>query len=441
VRIFRFIAPMLPALVLALALPARAEIAIQTVTSPGGITAWLVEEPGIPFTALEIRFQGGTSLDLPGSRGAVNLMTALLEEGTGDLDSQGFAAARDDLAARFGFSANGDTVGVSAQFLTENRDAAVDLLRGAIIAPRFDQDALDRVRGQVLSGLRSDAKDPEALASRRFNELAFGDHPYGSSGDGTEDSVAALTREDIVEAHKASMTRDRLFVAAVGDITPAELGPLLDRLLGDLPAVGRQSPALADWVAAGGVDVIDFPTPQSVILFGHEGIARDDADFFPAFVANEIFGGQRFTARLMTELREKRGLTYGVGSYLVPMDLGATVMGQMATANETVAEAIDLIRAEWARLAAEGVTPEELEAAKTYLTGSYPLRFDGNADIAEILVGMQLDGLPIDYVTNRNAMVEAVTLEDVRLVVARVFRPDDLLFVVTGQPQGVASTN
>lgn len=436
-RMLRFIAPLL----LLVAQPARAEIAIQTVTSPGGITAWLVEEPGIPFTALEIRFQGGTSLDLPGSRGAVNLMTALLEEGTGDLDSQRFAAARDDLAAQFRFSATGDTVGVSAQFLTENRDAAVDLLRGAIIAPRFDADAVERVRGQVLSGLRSDAKDPETLASLRFNELAFGDHPYGSSGDGTEDSVAALTRDDIVEAHKASMTRDRLFVAAVGDITSAELGPLLDRLLGDLPAVGRQSPARAEWLSAGGVDVIDFPTPQSVILFGHEGIARDDADFFPAFVANEIFGGRRFTARLMTELREKRGLTYGVGSYLVPMDVGATVMGQMATANETVAEAIDLIRAEWARLATEGVTPEELAAAKTYLTGSYPLRFDGNGDIADILVGMQLDGLPIDYVTNRNAMVEAVTLEDVKRVVARVFRPDDLLFVVTGQPQGVASTN
>jgi len=317
VRMLRFIAPLL---LLAVALPARAEIAIQSVTSPGGITAWLVEEPGIPFTALEIRFQGGTSLDLPGSRGAVNLMTALLEEGTGDLDSQGFAAARDDLAARFRFSATGDTVGVSAQFLTENREAAVDLLRGAIIAPRFDDGALERVRGQVLSGLRFDAKDPETLASRRFNELAFGDHPYGSSGDGTEDSVAALTRDDIVEAHKASMTRDRLFVAAVGDITPAELGPLLDRLLGDLPPVGRQSPARAEWLAAGGVDVIDFPTPQSVILFGHEGIARDDADFFPAFVANEIFGGRRFTARLMTEVREKRGLTYGIGSYLGRVD-------------------------------------------------------------------------------------------------------------------------
>ncbi len=432
---------LLPLIFLALALPARAEIAIQSVTSPGGITAWLVEEHGIPFTALEIRFQGGTSLDLPGKRGAVNLMTALLEEGTGDLDSQGFAAARDDLAAQFSFSSGDDTVSVSAKFLTENRDQAVDLLRGAIIAPRFDQDAVDRVRGQVLANLRSDAKDPETLASRRFDTLAFGDHPYGSNGDGTEDSVTALTRDDVVEAHKASMTRDRLFVAAVGDITPQDLGKLLDRLLGDLPATGQQSPARAVWQAKGGVDVVDFATPQSVILFGHEGIARDDPDFFPAFVANEIFGGGRFTARLMTELREKRGLTYGISTYLVPMDLGATVMGQMATDNATVGQSIDLIRAEWTRLATEGVTPEELAAAKTYLTGAYPLRFDGNGEIADILVGMQMDNLPIDYVTTRNAKVEAVTLEDVKRVAARVFRPKDLQFVVVGQPEGVNSTN
>lgn len=432
---------LLPVVFLALALPARAEIAIQNVTSPGGITAWLVEEHGIPFTALEIRFQGGTSLDLPGLRGEVNLMAALLEEGTGDLDSQGFAEARDDLAAEFRFSANRDAVSISARFLTENRDQAIELLRGAIIAPRFDQAAIDRVRGQIISGIRSDAQDPENMASAAFEALAFGIHPYGSNGDGTEESVTALTRDDIVAAHKAAMARDRLFVAAVGDITADELGVLLDRLLGDLPDTGRQLPARADWLAAGGVAVTEFATPQSVILFGHEGMRREDPDFFAAFIANEILGGRRFGARLMTELREKRGLTYGVSSFLVPMKHAAYVMGQMATGNATVGQSIDLVRAEWARLARDGVTPEELEATKTYLTGSYPLRFDGNGPIAGILVGMQMDGLPIDYVTTRNARIEAVTLDEVNRVVASLFRPDDLQFVVVGQPEGVASTN
>ena len=423
------------------AVPAWAEIAIQEVTSPGGITAWLVEDHEIPFTALEIRFQGGTSLDLPGSRGAVNLMAATLEEGAGELDAQGFARARDDLAAKFRFSAGQDTVTVSASMLTENRDQAVELLRQALIAPRFDQDAIDRVRGQVLSGLAADAKDPQALAGDRFNAIAFGTHPYGSEGDGTPESVAALTREDILEAHRNTMARDRLFVSAVGDITPAELGTLLDRLLGDLPEIGLQRPARAEWLAPGGVEVVEFPTPQSVIVFGHEGIRRDDPDFFAAYILNEILGGGRFTARLMTEIRDKRGLTYGVGTYLAPMDHGEMIVGQMATANATVGQSIDLIRAEWQKMVEAGVTEEELAATKTYLTGSYPLRFDGNGNIADILVGMQIEGLPIDYAATRNAQIEAVTLEDVKRVAARLLKPEALQFVVVGQPEGLAAAN
>lgn len=423
------------------AFPARAEIAIQNVTSPGGITAWLVEDHNIPFTALEIRFRGGTSLDLPGSRGAVNLMAATLEEGAGALDAQGFAEARDALAAGFGFSAGQDSIGVSARFLTENRDAAIDLLRSALIEPRFDEDAVERVKGLILAGLASDAQDPGVLAMRRFDEMAFAGHPYGSAGEGTPDSVAALTRADVLDAHKATMTRDRVYVAAAGDISAAELGPLLDRLLGDLPAVGRQMPAVAGWHLGGGVTVVDYPSPQSVILFGQEGLRLDDPDFFAAFILNEVLGGERFSARLMTELREKRGLTYGVSSFLAPMDFAQAYMGQMGTANATVAQSIALIRQEWQRLATEGITAEELAATKTYMTGSYPLRFDGNSEIADILVGLQMDGLPIDYPATRNARVEAVTLDDVKRVAARLFQPDKLHFVVVGQPEGVDSAD
>jgi zinc protease len=422
-------------------LPARAEIAIQNVTSPGGITAWLVEDHNIPFTALEIRFKGGTSLDLPGSRGAVNLMAATLEEGAGPLDAQGFAEARDGLAAGFRFSAGQDSLGVSARFLTENRDEAIDLLRSALIAPRFDRDAVERVKGPILAGLASDAQDPESLATRRFSEMAYAGHPYASDGDGTPDSVAALTREDVLDAHKATMTRDRMYVAAVGDISAAELGPLLDRLLGDLPALGRQMPSVAGWHLDGGVTVVDYPSPQSVILFGQEGIRQDDPDFFAAVILNEVLGGGRFSARLMTELREKRGLTYGVSTFLAPMDYAQAYMGQMATANATVAESITLIRQEWQRLVTEGITAKELAATKTYMTGSYPLRFDGNAEIADILVGMQMDGFPIDYPATRNAKVEAVTLDDVKRVAARLLVPEQLHFVVVGQPEGVASTD
>jgi zinc protease len=425
------------AALLLLAAPVRAEIPIQEVTSPGGIKAWLVEDRNIPFAALEIRFKGGTSLEAPDKRGAVNLMTATLEEGAGAMDSLGFAQARDALAASFSFDAGTDSVGVSAKFLTENRDQAIDLLRAALVSPRFDQDAVDRVREQVLSNLRSNAKDPGKIASERFDALAFGDHPYGSSGEGTIATVTALTRDDVMAAYKAALARDRVFVAASGDITAEELGLILDRLLGDLPATGAPLPGAAPWLLPAGVTVVDFPTPQSTVLFGQQGIPRDDPDFFPAFVLNEVIGGGRFTARLMTEVREKRGLTYGIGTSIVNMDRADLILGQFSASNDKVAEAIRVVQAEWGRIVNEGVTPEELKATKTYLTGSYPLRFDGNGPIASILVGMQMDGMPIDYVTTRNAKVEAVTMDDIRRVAARLFKPEALQFVVVGQPEGM----
>jgi zinc protease len=425
------------AAVLALALPAQAEIPIKEITSPGGITAWLVEDHNIPFMALEIQFRGGTSLEASDKRGVVNLMAATLEEGAGEMDSRAFAEARDALAASFRFDAGTDSVGVSAQFLTENRVQAIELLREALVNPRFDQDAVDRVREQVLSNLRSNEKDPGTIAAERFDLLAFGDHPYATTGDGTVETVTALTRDDVVAAHKAALARDRIFVAAAGDISADELGRLLDRLLGDLPATGAPQPQDAPWLLPPGITVEDFPSPQSTVFFGQIGIPRDDPDFFPAFVLNEILGGGRFTARLMTEVREKRGLTYGIGTYIVNMDHADMILGQFSTSNDKTAEAIEVVKAEWGRIGQEGVSPEELEATKTYLTGSYPLRFDGNGPIARILVGMQMDGMPIDYVTTRNAKVEAVTMDDIKRVATRLFTPDALHFVVVGQPQGL----
>ncbi len=423
------------------AIPARAAVDIQEVTSPGGITAWLVEEHTIPFAAIEIRFRGGTSLDIPEKRGAINLMTALIEEGAADMNAQEFAAARESLAASFEFDSYDDAVSVSARFLTENRDEAVELLRKALVEPRFDEDAVERVRAQVLSMLRSDETDPNTIASRTFDEMAFGDHPYASSGEGTIETVTALTRDDILEAHERALARDRIYVGAVGDITPEDLGKLLDDLLGDLPAGGAPIPPTADVSIEGGITVVPFDTPQSVAIFGHEGIARDDPDFFPAYVANEIFGGSGRQSRLMEEVREKRGLTYGIGSYLLSMDLANLVLGQVASQNDKVAQAVDVVKNEWARIAEEGVSEEELESAKTYLTGAYPLRFDGNGPIARILVGMQMDGLPIDYIATRNDKVEAVTLDDIKRVAKRIYRPEDLHFVIVGQPEGIEPTN
>jgi len=425
-------------LLLAMALPARAAVEIVEVTSPGGLTAWLVEEPSIPFLALEIRFSGGASLDIPEKRGAINLMTGLLEEGAGALDAQAFAEAAEALAARFGFDVGDDTLAVSARMLSENRDEAVALLRLALGEPRFDQHALDRVRGQVLSIIDADTRNPRQIASRSFNEQAYAEHPYGSSINGTAESVAALTRDDMFAAKARIMARDRIHIAAVGDITAQDLGLLLDDLLGDLPEVGAPMPPKADVLLNGGVSVVEYDSPQSVVLFGHAGLSMDDPDFFAAFITDHILGGGGFGSRLMQEVRDKRGLTYGISSFLVSKDLAQTWLGSFASANEKVAEAIAVVREQWALMAREGVSEAELSAAKTYLTGAYPLRFDGNATIAGILVGMQRQGLPLDYVLTRNQQIEAVTQDDIARVAARLLDPDALRFVVVGRPDGLA---
>ncbi|WP_171132007.1 MULTISPECIES: pitrilysin family protein [unclassified Ruegeria] len=419
------------------ALPAWADIEIEEVTSPGGITAWLVEDHSIPFTALEIRFRGGTSLDDPEKRGAVNLMSGLIEEGSGDLDARSYARVLEFLAASFSYRASDDSLSISAQFLTENRDEVVDLLRTTLHEPRFDQGAIERVRAQVLSGLRSDMTDPNDIAGQSFAEMAYGDHPYGTEGKGTLETVSALTRDDIVEAYENVFAKDRLYVGAVGDITAEELGVLLDTLLADFPETGKPLPERAEVTIEGGISVVDFDTPQSVALFGQKGIDRDDPDFFAAFVLNHILGGGGFESRLMHEVREKRGLTYGIGTYLVPKDLASVYLGSVSSANDRIAEAIEVIRQEWARAASEGVTQKELDDAKTYLTGAYPLRFDGNGQIAGIMVGMQMDDLPIDYIATRNDKVNGVTLEDVNRVASELLDPEGLHFTIVGKPVGL----
>lgn len=425
----------------AAAIPARAAVDIQTLTTPGGIDVWLVEEHSIPFTALEIRFKGGTTLDPAGKRGAVNLMTGLLEEGAGDLDSRGFSEAREALAASFDYRAYEDVIAISARFLTENRDQAVALLKSSIMEPNFDQVDIDRVREQILSGLRSDETDPGTIAGRTFDAMTWGVHPYGSYGNGTEDSVKGLTRDDIVAAHKSTFARDRLYVSAVGDISPDQLSALLDQLFGDLPATGAPLVGQATYQLSGGVTVIPFDTPQSVALFGHGSIKRDDPDFMAAYILNEVLGGAGQDSRLMTEVREKRGLTYGVGTTLLPMDYGELIMGQVKSDNTKMAQAVEVIQEEWSKVAADAITEQELTDAKTYLTGAYALRFDGNAPIARIMVGMQMIDLPPSYVTDRNDQVMAVTREDIRRVAKRIYQPENLRFIVVGQPLGLTNTN
>ncbi|MEO0343932.1 MAG: pitrilysin family protein [Pseudomonadota bacterium] len=422
-----------------MALPATAQTDVKTVTSEGGITAWVVEEPYIPFIAIDIAFRGGNALDNEDKYGAVEFMVSMLEEGTGDLDAVAFSNEQKRLGARFGFGSNRDSVEISAQVLNENRTESLDLLRRAIVEPRFDEVAFARVKGQLESSFRSDLEDPGTIAGATMNMLAFPKHPYGEPLEGRLAQLQALTADDLRTAHKNALAKDRLLISIVGDITEQEVGPLLDTLFADLPEAGAPLPPEADYRLEGGKTVVEIDNPQSIALFMHEGIAFDDPDFFPAFVMNYVLGGGGLTSRLSTEIREKRGLTYGVGSYLASYDLADVYAGQVASANEDIAQAIELVKSEWARMADGGLTEDELQAAQRYITGSYPLRFDGNGRIAGVLTGMQLNELPISYIQTRNERVNAVTLDDVGRVAAKLLQPENLHFVVVGDPIGLST--
>ncbi len=412
---------------------------IQAVKSPGGIEAWLVQEHAVPLMALRFVFEGGSAQNPAGKEGLANFLTAMMDEGAGELDSHKFQERMEELAFRMSFEDTRDGLYGSFETLTTNREPSIEMLRLALNQPRFDADAVERVRKQLLSGLAFAAKNPNRVAGKAWSAQAFPGHPYGLPSDGTPESIARIGSDDLEGFRKRNFARDNLKVVAVGDINAEQLGALLDRVFGDLPAKAELTPVPATTPEAKErVQVIPMDVPQSVVQFGAPGIPREDDDFMAAFVLNQILGGGGFASRLTEEVREKRGLAYSVYSYLQPYRRTAVFAGGVATKNEEVGRSLDVIRAELRRMAEEGPTQEELKNAKDYLTGSFALRFDTNAKIASQLLGFLFEGYGIDYIDTRNALVNAVTLDDVKRVSARLLKADELIVTIVGKPQGLA---
>jgi zinc protease len=420
--------------VVAFARPSAA-VQIQRVVTDG-MEAWLVEDHANPIIAVRAAFRGsGAATDPADKAGLARLAAALLDEGAGDMDSQAFQGRLDDLAIRLGFDADLDNFGGSFETLTSNRDTAFELMRLALTQPRFDPEAIARMRGQLEAHIRSQQEDPDWLANRQLWTTLFPNHPYGRPVEGTLDTLPRIDREDLRKFTAERLARDRLVLGVVGDITPAELAPLLKATFGRLPKGAPASVAETVPAATGGAAIVDMDVPQSAIAFAQGGLRRDDPRFYALTVLNQILGGGGLTSRLFDEVREKRGLVYSVYTGLVPLDHAALILGGAGTANERVAETIQVIREQWRRLASEGVNATELADSKTYLTGSFPLRFSGSGRIAGLLVSVQLDNLGIDYLDRRNGLIEAVTLEDVNALARHLLSPDKLTFVIVGQPK------
>jgi zinc protease len=426
---------------IALAVPPARAVEVERVVSPGGIEAWLVADRSNPILSVKFAFRSGTSGDPEGKAGLAKMVSGLLTEGAGEYESETFQDLLADNSITLSFDVERDSFRGSLRTLTRHRDKAFDLLRLALTEPRFEAGPVERIRKHLQVRAAQSSQDPSTIAWRTLYQAQFAGHPYRRPTDGTAESLAAITVDDLRSFAAEAFGRDSLVIGVSGDIDAASLARLLDSTFGTLPSSGRQE-TIAEVVpaAGGGVIVIDREQPQSVVALAQPGIKRDDPDFYAAYVVNYILGGGGFTSRLYSEVREKRGLAYSVYAYLRPMDHAALVIGGVATENARVGESLELILANWQRMAEQGPSAEELAAAKLFLTGSFPLRLSSTANIADILVMMQVDSLGIDYLERRNDYIEAVTLDDARRVAAALYDAAAVTAVVVGRPEGIEAT-
>ena len=421
---------------LSLTEPQRAEAAVnvQERTSPGGISYWLVEDSTIPLVAVRFAFAGaGAVQDAPERSGTAHLLSGLLDEGAGDYDSLAFQTVLEDNAIRLSFDASQDNFSGELTVLSDTITLGTELLALALTSPRLDEDAIERTRGQTTAGLRRDLNDPESIASRLSAQTFFPGHPYGRQAQGTLQSLPLISREDLLAHHAAKLGRDILKVAIVGDIAGPAADAFVDGAFGGL----REQADLAtipDIIVPTGVQAIEtLDIAQTVIRFATPGLDRHDDDFLTAFVMNHILGGGTFSSRLFRQIRQERGLTYSVYSYLSARDHTALFGGGASTRPERAQETLDVLRSVIAEFLADGPTEDELQQAKDFLIGSYPLRFDSSQKIAQQLVGMQLEDIPASYMIERADLISAISVEDVRRVAERLLQAP-LSLVIVGQP-------
>ena len=419
---FRLVALMFGALMsVAIATSPTRASNVQEITTPSGITLWLVEDYTLPMLVMNTAFRGGSTQDPEGRAGLANMLAGLLDEGAGDLDSRAFQARLEDLSISLNFEATPDAFYGNLRTLTTNCDEAFELFRLAITEPRLDDEPLERIRGQVLTNLRRAESDPNNMAGRLWAATLFGDHPYGRGNDGTVDSVAAITRDDLEAFHRRTIARDDLNIVIVGAIDAETAAALVDRTFGTLPEHADLTPISDVTAAAGESEHAALSVPQTTIRLGGPGLTRDDPDFIAAYVANQILGGGTFSSRLYKAIREERGLAYSVGSGLIPFVHGGAFMAATSVDAANADMAVQIILDEISRFVEEGPTEEELAAAKDYLVGNFALRFDSAQKIARNLLHFQLDDLGVDYIGQRNALIRSVTLEDVQRAAERIW--------------------
>jgi len=409
-------------------------VEIKQVTSKQGVKALLVEDYTLPIIALSFSIDGGSTQDEVGKEGTFRLMTALLDEGAGQLDSSAFQALLEEQGISLGFSSSRDSFSGRLRMLRDDREQAFELMNLALKKPRFDADAIERMRDAIRTGIIRSKTSPGANASKALRNALFPDHEYSRPHQGDETTIDVITREDIVAINQKILTRENLYIGVVGAISADELEVVLDQLFAGLPQ--KSQIKLVDEIKpqTGKTITLEMPVPNVSISLAYNGIKRNDPDFFAAHLMNHILGGGTFSSRLYTEIREKRGLVYGVNSGIATLDHTAYLSAGTSTRPENREETLNLIKHEVLKIVTDGVTKDELDKAKKYVAGSYAINnLDTSSKIAGVLVALQSEELGLNYIQTREKQIAEVTLEDINRVAKRLLDVEPTT-VIVGPP-------
>jgi len=410
---------------------------VHEVVASSGFKALILEDHQLPVVSVQIVFRkSGHAFDPQGQEGLSHSVSELLDEGSGNLSGTEFHRQLENAAISLGVSEDSDNFTINIKCLTEHLPKALALVKTAITAPHFDDDAIRRIISDINSERTEKNDEPETLAIITWQQIYYGSKPYGQSGLGTRTSLNTITPNDLKHFVHSHFTQDHLIISAAGDISNKTLKPLLDDFIDALPAKSEPSPVIdASGPATGSVQVIEKPLSQSVAIFGEKSLLRSNPDFYATYVLNYVIGGGSFESRLMKTVREDKGLAYTVYTFLNMNEYSVVLQGYVASSNDHIDQSVAIIRKQLADLRDHGVTQQELQDAKDYMTLSFALKLDSTESLTEFLTTMQLFHLGNDFIAKRNSYVNQVTLADVNRVAKQILDPDHLTVVIVGHPE------
>lgn len=410
---------------------------IQTVKSPKGIEAWLVEDKTIPVISLRFMFKGAGALNDPEDRqGLSQILSNTLDEGAGEYDSKAFQALLNDNSIGLSFSSSRDDFGGSLKTLTKYQDTAFHLLSLALTKPRFDKESVDRMIDSNLVRIRSNMTDPEWMNARLTNEILYHGHPYAMNSGGTLSSLPKIIPDDLRTKYSSQFARDNLVVAVAGNISPKDLEKILDKVFGDLPE--KANLLKADTFIQtneASITLYKQDIPQTVISMALEGIRHDDPSYHAAEVMDFVLGSSGFGSRLTEEVREKRGLTYGIYSSLSEMQHSSLLSIGTSTKNASVKDVISITKKVMNQMTENPISEKELKDAKAYLIGAIPLNLTSSDKISGIMIGLMADDLPPNYLDERAEEIRNVTASDVLAISKRLLASDKMKITLVGNPE------